>query len=52
MDSILPRRKECYRIFVACFTKAKDAVRDRSVPKLLSELRIDQAAKYFYEGGY
>ncbi len=45
-------KKECYWILVACFTGSRDTVRDRSAPKLLSDFQIDQAAKYFYEGGY
>lgn len=45
-------KKECFRVLVACFTGARDTVRDRSDPKLLSDLQVDQAAKYFYEGGY
>jgi hypothetical protein len=45
-------KKECYRVLVACFTGARDTVRDRSDPKLLSDTQIDQTVKYFYEGGY
>jgi len=45
-------KKECFRVLVACFTGARDTVRDRSDPKLLSNVQVDQAIKYFYEGGY
>jgi hypothetical protein len=48
----LPEKKECFSILVACFTGPRDTVRDRSDPKLLSDEQINQAVKYFYEGGY
>lgn len=48
----LAQRKECFRVLVACFTGARDTVRDRSDPKLLPPPQVDQAIKYFFEGGY
>lgn len=44
-------KKECFRVLVACFTGARETVRDRSDPKLLSDVQISQAVQYFYEGG-
>jgi len=45
-------KKECFKVLVACFTGARETVRERSDPKLLSDDQITQAAQYFYEGGY
>lgn len=48
----LPKRQECYRVLVACYTGERTSVRERSDPRLLSEEQIDLAVKYFFEGGY
>jgi hypothetical protein len=45
-------KKECFRILVACFTGARETVRDRSDSKLLSQEQFNLTVKYFYEGGY
>ena len=46
------KRRECYKVLIACFTGERTSVRQRSDPKLLSELEFGQAVTYFYEGGY
>ncbi|MDF3056594.1 MAG: hypothetical protein K0R17_809, partial [Rariglobus sp.] len=48
----LQKRKECYRVLVACYTGERTTVRERSDPQLLSDEQIDLAVKYFFEGGY
>jgi hypothetical protein len=48
----LPRRKECFRILVACLTGDRTTVSERSDPKLLPSSEVEQTIKYFYEGGY
>lgn len=48
----LPRRKECFRVLVACFTGDRATVKERSDPKLLPVSEVDQTIKYFFEGGY
>ncbi|WP_265594205.1 hypothetical protein [Haloferula sp. BvORR071] len=48
----LPRRKECFRVLVACFTGARATVRERSDPTLLPPSEVELTIKYFYEGGY
>ncbi len=48
----LAEKRECFRLLVACLTGARDSVRERSDPKLLSEDQIKLAVRYFYEGGY
>lgn len=45
-------KAECFRVLVACFTGARETVRDRSDPKLLPSAQVEQAIKYFYERGY
>jgi len=45
-------KKECFRVLVACFTGSRNTVRERSDPKLLPAAQVDQAIKYFFEGGY
>jgi hypothetical protein len=46
------KRKECYRVLVACYTGERATVRERSDPQLLSEEQFNLAVKYFFEGGY
>lgn len=48
----LLHRKECFRVLVACFTGDRATVRERSDPKLLPAAEVEQAIKYFFEGGY
>jgi hypothetical protein len=48
----LHRRKECFRVLVACFTGARATVKERSDPKLLPSSEVEQTIKYFFEGGY
>ena len=48
----LAQREECFRVLVACFTGARETVRNRSDPTLLPSDQIDQAIQYFFEGGY
>ncbi|MES2597105.1 MAG: hypothetical protein V4662_17295 [Verrucomicrobiota bacterium] len=48
----LARKKECFRVLVACYTGSRNSVRDRSDPKLLSSSEVDETTRYFYEGGY
>jgi len=47
-----PQRAEGFRILVACFTGARDTVRERSDPELLPADQVEQTIQYFYEGGY
>ena len=47
-----PKRKECYRVLVACYTGERATMRERSDTHLLSEEQIDLAIKYFFEVGY
>jgi hypothetical protein len=46
------QKRECFRILVACFTGDRETVRERSDPELLASSEVEQAIKYFYEGGY
>ncbi len=46
------QRAECFWILVACFTGARDTVRERSDPKLLPAEQIEETVSFFYEGGY
>ena len=46
------KRKECYRVLVACFTGDRSTVLPRSEPKTLTHVEIQTAIGYFYEGGY
>jgi hypothetical protein len=48
----LAEKRECFRLLVACFTGARDSVRERCDTTLLSDDQIKLALKYFYEGGY
>ena len=46
------RRKECFRVLVACFTGDRETVKERSDPRLLAASEVEQVVRYFYEGGY
>ena len=45
-------KKECFSLLVACSNGTRDTVRHMADCRLLSEERIAQAVKYFYDGGY
>jgi len=45
-------KNECFRILVACYTGDRSTVRERSDPKLLAAEQVNEAIRYFFEGGY
>lgn len=47
-----PRRRECFRVLVACYTGERATFRERCDPRLLTTAEVDQTVQYFFEGGY